>query len=261
MTPHLSDELVELVPLALVPVEPLYEMALRGGGGLWRARGRTPNLDEFTLGLWGSAEACFAVSRRQAGGGVVGFVGLYGADVVARVGSISAFFDQRHPDAKTIAARSLRLFCAYAFRRLSYRKLLVESPSSMAGGLRRLAESSNAITLEGVLVAHTLVEGEFEDVQLFSVWAEPFLAEWQNQVRRRKGVSEDEVLEIIRDLSDFPPDRTLDGGYMLSDDLGFDSLMLAELIVQLEEAMGRPFPPTDGLDLSVRDVIDAVLRV
>ena len=87
----------DLLPLGLVRIEALYEIALVGGAGItWRTRGRTLSLERFAAFLWEAGDCAFGVVDRPSGR-LVGFVGLYGMDTVSEVASLSAFFDRARP--------------------------------------------------------------------------------------------------------------------------------------------------------------------
>lgn len=259
----LRGRLIELVPLALAPLATLYEIVVVGGVGItWRTRGRTVPLDEFAAYLTSGSDCGFAVAdlRRQQ---IVGFVGLYGTDPASGVASLSAFFDQRNDRAGLLAADALPLFCRYSFEALGLRKLTIEMPAPIAGGLRTAVERLDCLTHEGTLRAHARFGQTLCDVDVYALWAADFLA--------RRGVAErlrgrftssarpDSfalVSESIAAVSPCGLTEPLAGGHDLIDDLLLDSLALAELIEILEERSGCDLP-LDAIEgvVCVQDVV------
>ncbi|HNM20278.1 MAG: hypothetical protein KDB15_15340 [Microthrixaceae bacterium] len=244
----------ELVPVGLVPIEPLYEIALRGGAAQsWRTRGRTVSLDAFSQAIWDASVASFAVAGRGADPPLVGYVGLYNVDEVSQVASISAFFDQRIVNVSAIAGDALRLFCTYAFDVIGLRKLTIEMPADVAGGLARVAP----LVHEGTLRAQARIRGRIRDVELYALWAEEFR-------RSRQGLDSDaltarEVVALALGQLDVETPDDLPGGFRLLEDLGLDSIGVAELLTIIEDEIdGEVICDVGDRPLCIMDLVQAI---
>ena len=254
----------DLLPLGLVRIEALYEIALVGGAGItWRTRGRTLSLERFAAFLWEAGDCAFGVVDRPSGR-LVGFVGLYGMDTVSEVASLSAFFDPRQARAALLAGDALETFCRYAFEVIGLRKLTVEVPSSSAADLLGACARLPFLTLEGTLRAHARIGRTLHDLEVYAVWADGFRA-WTNGEGAHVGdqaLPRDAVDQVRRVLTRLcpralPPE--LSGGHRLVDDLGLDSLAVIELVVALEAELGRPFPADTIADqITVQEVVTLI---
>lgn len=277
-----KGRIAELVPLGMVSTEPLYEIVMRSGAGdTWRTRGRVLTQEGFARYLWEGSECGFAVVAAGTPR-PMGFVGLYGVDPPSQVGSMSAFFDPRDPRAAVLAADAIPQFCRYVFESIGLRKLSIEMPRPWSERLRRLAGSLECVTHEGTLVAQTRMGSSLRDLDLFAVWAEPFLERFGSGAVRRApavdlgvgvgvgldlGPTRDEsaafdlVVESVRQVLGRSETAALsiDGGHQLVIELGLDSLALVELFDSVEERAGVVIDLTDaGSEVSVRDVVSAV---
>jgi acyl carrier protein len=256
----------------MVSTEPLYEIAMRSGAGAtWRTRGRVLTQEGFARYLWEGSECGFAVTA-AGDRTVVGFVGLYGVDPPSQVGSMSAFFDPRHPRAAVLAGDAIQHFCRYVFEVIGLRKLTVEMPRPFSEALRRVAASQDCVTHEGTLVAQTRMGATLRDLDLFAVWADPFIERFGADAVRRGAASgvasaagESEafalVVASVHEVlgTDGPAPSAIDGGHQLVVELGLDSLALFELFDTVEERAGVVIDLTDaGATVSVRDVVSAV---
>ena len=244
----LGGRVVELIPLGLARIDALYEIALVGGAGdTWRTRGRTVSLETFAAFLWEAGDCAFAVADRQTNR-LAGFVGLYGHDVASGVASLSAFFDQRNPRAALVAGDALERFCGHAFGVMGLRKLTVEIPRPLSGGLAAAARRLPFLQLEGTLTAHARMGRELHDIEIYAVWADEFLA-WTEPADRPRptGVPARGALDLIRGVvatvtnAELPD---LDGGCRLSGDLGLDSLAIIEILVGSKTSSGLRSPAT-----------------
>jgi acyl carrier protein/RimJ/RimL family protein N-acetyltransferase len=253
--PRLRGRVAELLPIGLVPVSSLYEIAMAGAAATWRTRGRTVPIEEFASYLSDGSGASFAVgdpNRTQ----VVGFIGIFGHDVASRTASLSTFVDQRLDRAPLLAADALELFCRYCFEVIGLRKLVVEMPTPIAAGLRAAAQRLECLTLEGVLRAHARFGQELCDVEIYAVWATEFLARVAPPVEppatsfAEEGAFGLVAAAIARVTDGDVVPAGLSGGHRLIDDLHLDSLALAELFDELERRCGHELP-LEALDASV----------
>lgn len=237
--------LVELVPLGMSSLDALYEIVVAGGAGaLWRTRGRTVSREQLAGILWEAGDCAFSVTDRSTGS-AVGFVGLFGHDLVSSVASVSAFFDQRLENRVTIAGDALEVFCRYVFGVLGVRKLTAEIPGPLAAGMRRASARLSFIDLEGTLRQHSRFGRSFADVDVYAIWADRFI-EWEHRQRATTRAGNDSSMVVLRraleDVLDSEVPDPLDGGYRLVDDLGVDSLALIEMIEHIESATGVLIP-------------------
>jgi acyl carrier protein len=245
-----------------------------GAGATWRTRGRVLTQEGFARYLWEGSECGFAVTA-SGDRTVVGFVGLYGVDPPSQVGSMSAFFDPRHPRAAVLAGDAIQHFCRYVFEVIGLRKLTVEMPRPWSDALRRVAASQDCVTHEGTLVAQTRMGSAVRDLDLFAVWAAPFIERFGSDAVHLAGTSaasspvghagESEAFALVvaslRQVlgSERPVPDSIDGGHQLVVELGLDSLALFELFDTVEERAGVVIDLTDsGATVSVRDVVTAV---
>jgi len=255
---------VDLLPLGLVRIEALYEIALVGGAGItWRTRGRTVSLERFAAFLWEAGDCAFGVVERPSGR-LVGFVGLYGTDTVSGVASLSAFFDPRQARAVLLAGDALETFCRYAFEVIGLRKLTLEIPASLATGLLGACGRLPFLTLEGTLRAHARMGRTVHDLEVYAVWADAFQTWLHDDAPEVPDPPErpDAVVRVRRVLTRLCPrdvPHELSGGHRLVEDLGLDSLAVIELVVALEAELGRPLPADAiGDHMTVQDVVTLI---
>jgi hypothetical protein len=169
-------------------------------------------------------------------------------------------FRRCHPriaNHELIAGDAIRIFCRYSFGVLGLRKLLIEMPAEISGGVHAAAALSEAVTHEGTLRQHTLIGGALRDVDLFAVWSERVRC--QEPVRAVGELSADAVVaSSLREFLDDVP-NPLSGGHLLVEDFGLDSLTLVMLLDSLEEACGCPLEvDVEGGPVCVRDLVVAV---
>ncbi len=266
--------IVDLVPLGLARLEPLYEMALVGGAGAtWRTRGRTVSIEQFAAYLWEGGDCAFAAAERTSAE-LVGFVGLYGLDPHSGVASLSAFFDPRQPRATLLAGDALEVFCRYAFGVLGLRKLTIEIPARGGAGLVAAATRLPFLVSEGTLREHARIGPALHDVEIYAVWGDAYLAWAQALVAPPDDVGSgavpgrlgDDLVGRIRalvaELTDLEVPDELAGGFRLVDDLGLDSLALIELLVVLEAELGQPLPlEALGGQPTVQDLVTLIEHV
>lgn len=257
---------IRLVPVALVPTSALYEIAyLTGAADRWRTRGRTVTIETFASLLLGTGDAAFAVVDAGRDGAVVGYVGLYNVDEVSLVGSISAFFDTTAPEAMYAAGTAIHLFANHVFRVIGLRKLMIESPASGSAYLDRAVRWSGVATKEGTLRQHARVGAVYEDLDLYAVWAEAYLARYGEADASAWVENPSETFAaVVGAIEDVMATEILDpaGGVSLRNDLDMDSLALIEVLDRLEggelvelDAIG------DGESLTIQSIVEALERV
>lgn len=262
LTDDRSSGLVSLVPVDLVGPERLYSLLYASGAyKWWRTRGRSVTLAEF-VSMMQSDHSYAVVDRRTSG--LCGYVGLYATDDVARVASLSMYFDAHHADAGLIAGETIRQFLLECFGLLGLEKVMVESPASEAHRFRRRFAWADALEEEAVLKSQVMFDGEVQDLHLFAIWRTAFLA----RPRRARLVpdSEQDALEIVATLIGEilgEPLEVRDGGLELEADIGLSSLDLIELVDRLEQ-LGCAVGDIEAVDsrrpVVLQDLVELVER-
>lgn len=162
----LSGRRVALERLRRQHLPVLYEIATSDGlGGGWPLRGRTIDPAAFETYLWQQSSVQFAIVRRDSGA-PIGLVQGVSEDL--RSGTVDI--------AVVVAPRLWRagwplegvvLFADYLFSGLGYRKLYFSMPASVR---RRVGRAADALlTLECTLSRHVLVDGDYQDLSVFSL--------------------------------------------------------------------------------------------
>lgn len=162
----LSGRRVALERLRRQHLPALYEIATADGvNDGWPLCGRTMDPVEFETYLWRQSSVQFAMVRQDSGE-PIGLVQGVSEDL--RSGAVDI--------AVVVAPRLWRagwplegvvLFADYLFSGLGYRKLYFSMPGSVR---RRVGRAVDAIlALECTLTRHVLIDGDYEDLSVFSL--------------------------------------------------------------------------------------------
>ncbi|MFN8017320.1 MAG: phosphopantetheine-binding protein [Acidimicrobiales bacterium] len=259
MAPSTDDRpRIELVPVSLVPVTALYQVAyMSGAASTWRTRGRTTDLDRFASYINDGGEAAFAVIDHDRSGSVVGYTGLYNVDPVSLVAYVSVFFDARLPDASYVGGTAIHLFTTYVFSVLGLRKLMIESPASRSTYLDDALRWTDVATREGTLKAHARLGQTYEDIHVYAVWADRYLARHRGPKAPSTDIDLAAVADMVAEITGTAVPH-LTGGHQLVEDLGLDSLALLELVDMIEARTNRRIALGADDPLTVQSLLLAI---
>ena len=258
-----SRGLATLIPVDLVPARALYEILyLSDAYVTWRTRGRVLSLDDFATLISESYVASYAVVDPRNDNALVGHVGLYGMADSSRVASMSAYFNPRHPGVQLVTGHALHALMDQAFGAVGLRKVVVEVPADLAPMLSKSEAWAPVVRHEGHLSQHLLMAGEYRDLDIFAIFATDYQRHFDGRdspsAPKLDGPSYQALTELICEVAGIEM-QYFDGGTLLFDDIGLDSLAIVEVIDRLDE-MGADIArlPTDVSVLSVQDLFSLV---
>lgn len=262
----LAARSVTLRPVAPADYPLLHEIAHRPRvNATWVTRGRQIPLEDFPRLLWDGNVCAFTIASR-ATGVPLGYVGLTNHDERTGTAYLSVFVDDLLPPASPAAGEGVALALAHGFAALGMRKVYAESTSASLPLMDSPAFASLPVSEEGRLKDHFPSAGGSLDSVVLAIYRDDFersylgLLGLRDLPRSIAKVAPDE-LSAFRAVADALVEVTgrsvePDGGWLLNEDIGLDSLSILEVVCEVEERLDCN--ASDQGVLSVRTVRDLV---
>lgn len=262
---HLAGRAARLRPLVPADYPLLYELATTGRAALsWRLRGRSVSPETFASMLWNDSLSQFTICEAAQPWAVVGHIAAFNCDPVGRHAYVSVLLAEDVAGVSTVLGETMLLFVRHLWTAFNLRKVYAETSELALPGVSALSRRFAFVAEEGRLREHLLVGGETADLVIIAIWVEQLLAEahrflaylhrGEDRSRgMRPAVSFAEFSEFVRTQSTIDG-AVIEGGTLLRDELGIDSLGLLELVVAIEETF-RVRAPDDRL-VALRSVQD-----
>lgn len=262
----LAARSVTLRPVAPADYPMLHEIAHRPRvNATWVTRGRQIPLEEFPRLLWDGNVCAFTIASR-ATGAPLGYVGITNHDERTGTAYLSVFVDDSLPPASPAAGEGVALALAHAFAALGMRKVYAESTSASLPLMGSPAFAALPVSEEGRLKDHFPSAGGCLDSVVLAVYRDDFERSYARLLGLRdlprsipaEAPDESSAFRAVVDAIVAVTGRSTDpdGGWLLSEEIGLDSLSILEVVCNVEERLDRN--ASDQGVLSVRTVRDLV---
>ena len=260
---------VRLRPVLPVDYAALHQIAHHPRvNATWVTRGRLIPLEEFPRLLWDGNVCAFTLCSR-ATDAPLGYIGLTNHDERTGTAYLSVFVDPGLPTASPAAGEGIALALHHAFTALGLRKVYAETTLASLPLLDSSAFSALPIAEEGRLRDHFPSGEGFLDSIVLAVYRDEFELKCGRLIgaiagpERRKSesgqLSEVGVFDAVVDALRVVTGRLIepDGGWLLTEDVGLDSLSIVEVIGEVEEQLNRNVDDQGVMSVrSVRDLVE-----
>ncbi len=258
-------------PLTDEAVPALYQaLVVEGQARLWRTRGMMVSTQEFAS-LLTEPSTFPLVGHDPATGLPVILCSCYGYDPLSRSAAVCFGGDLSHPRSLPIVGAAVEAYFDYLFRTVGLRKVAIELPSVHADRLRvTLARFESLVHLEGIRIAHVRFGDELADIHLYGVFQSEWMPFADERARTAVGSESTTALgadrygevkaAILEIAGEYLDESAIVGAAELQGDLGFDSLMIAELLIQLDPT-GSGLADPQAECRTVQDLVELVSGV
>ncbi len=228
---------------------PLYRWAtIPPTSTTWRFRGFTPSPEQFPSLLWDGVLAQMIIIDPISPNEPLGLVQAFNHDTANRIAYLSILVDPKVQRSSTTMAEGVILFLKYMFSHFDLRKIYAETSDLALYGLTRLISSWDCVSEEGRLQGHIYHDGQYVDLVILAMERAAFVAEADrlDKLISQPTLSSSRLPSFDSFVGQLPLEllpllegkAQMAGGTLLAEDLGVDSIGLAELVCWMEEEFG-----------------------